>query len=154
MRGAVVYHSRWGNCHQVAERIAEGLKLAGHQVELLEVHSAKRIDSAIHFLVVGSPTRIGRMTGPIRRFIKREINEEWRGKPFAAFGTGIKVKPRQEEKDRKGAEQVHETLSSLGLEPLAPPFIALVEGLRGPLQVGEMDRALEFGRSIGKILPS
>ncbi len=152
MRGAVIYHSRWGNCRRVAEMIAEGLRSAGHQVELLEVGTPGELDPSIDFLVVGSPTRIGKMTGPIKRFIRRKIKEEWRGKPFAAFGTGIKVSPKREEQDIKGAERIHDTLSSLGLKPVAPPFKALVAGMRGPLMEGEPERAREFGKNIGKAL--
>lgn len=56
MRAVVVYESMFGNTHEVAERIAEGLR-EGFEVEVLPVADAiSRIVTDIDLLVVGGPT--------------------------------------------------------------------------------------------------
>lgn len=91
MQGAVVFHTRWGNCGEVAEAIARGLQDTGHEVAMINVKKAKELDPALDFLVAGSGTRMGKMTGPLKRFLKHNLKKGWRGKPFAAFGTGMKT---------------------------------------------------------------
>ena len=56
MRAVVVYESMFGNTHEVAEQIAEGLRIAA-EVEVLAVGDAiGRILGDVDLLVVGGPT--------------------------------------------------------------------------------------------------
>lgn len=150
MKGIVAYHSKWGSCARVAEAVAAGLREAGHEVELVDVKAKKEASGSFDFLVAGSGTRVGNMTGPMRKFLKRGVGEEWRGKPFAAFGTGIQGRPGKE--DPKGADRIYDLLQEKGLRPAAPAFKAVVEGMRGPLAAGDLEGARAFGRSVGEAL--
>lgn len=150
MKGIVAYHTKWGNCGQIAESVAAGLQEAGHEVSLVNVKKAHEIDPSLEFLVAGSGTRAGRMTGPMRRFLERNVGEDWRGKPFAAFGTG--AKSAEGRQDPKGADGIFDLLRERGLTPLAPAHKATVTGMRGPLAEGETERARAFGVSVGEAL--
>jgi menaquinone-dependent protoporphyrinogen IX oxidase len=150
MKGAVIYHSKWGNCRRVAESVAGGLREAGHEVTLVEIPSKEGLDSSLDFIAAGSPTRIGKMTNPMHRFLKRHIEEEWKGKPFAAFGTGMK--DVREKGKNQSADGIYELLKKKGLKPVAPAFKAAVEDLQGPLADGELENALEFGKQVGASL--
>jgi len=150
MKGIVVYFSKWGNCEQVARAIERGLKESGNDVSLSEAKSVQGLASDLEFLVVGSPTRIGKMAGPVRKFINREVSSGWSGKPFVAFGTGLedfieKGKPQS-------AADINSKLAERGLEPVSGPFQAAVAGMKGPLTEGVLDRALEFGKEVGASL--
>ena len=150
MKGAVVYHSKYGNCKQVAESIAGGLAESGYVVSLLEVSSVEALDSGLDFLAAGSPTRVGKATGAMRKFIKQKVGKGWTGKPYAAFGTGMKDKG--EKTQPKGADQIASLLREKGLLPLAPPFNAHVTGMKGPLDEGELERAAQYGRDLAAAL--
>ncbi len=150
MKGAVIYHSKWGNCKEVAESIAGGLAESGYVISLFDVTSSGALDSGLEFMVAGSPTRVGKATGAMRKFIKRKMGKEWVGKTYASFGTGMRAKG--EGPDPKGADQIDALLRDKGLLPLAPPFKACVTGMKGPLEEGEAERARQFGRDLAAIL--
>jgi len=67
MRAVVVYESMFGNTHQVAEHIADGLR-GSYDVEVLSVGEA--IGTILHdveLLVVGGPTHVHGMSRPTSR---------------------------------------------------------------------------------------
>lgn len=147
MRGAVIYYSRYGNNELTAKAVKEGLEESGHEVDLVNAKDSKDLGEGYDFVVVGSPTRAGRMSGPIKKFIKNNLGEDWRGKPFAAFGTCMK---RTSDKgEPSGAGSVYEELEQRGLEAAAPAMDAAVKGMRGPLQEGVEAKARDFGKEVG-----
>lgn len=150
MKGMVVYYSKWGNCEQIAEAIHKGLVESGHYVSLNPAGEVKVLGDDIEFVAAGGPTRIGRAAGPIRRFVKREAAKADEKMVFAAFGTGMNDVIDQEKP--MAADRVFEILKKKGHEPLLPPFRAAVTDMKGPLAEGEVARAFEFGRELGKIL--
>ncbi len=149
VKGAVVFQSKFGNSRQIAEHVAKGLEEAGQQVELLRVRSFKQLEPDLDFLVVGGPTRAGRAYGPIKRFAKK-LPDEWAGKPFATFSTGASV--YSEKPSRQAAEVLVDILEDKGMKRLSEPLLAGVSDMSGPLTEGELDRAAEFGRELGRIL--
>jgi menaquinone-dependent protoporphyrinogen IX oxidase len=151
MRSAVIYYSRWGNCKQLAKAIAAGLSASDNMVYTTDVTAVAQVDPAIDCLILGSPTSMGRASRQIRRFIKQSIPELSRGKAFVAFGTGLDVEI--EMGHSQAAEEIHEMLIEKGLKPLSPPFMAAVSSMRGPLAEGELERALQFGRQLGRAGP-
>jgi menaquinone-dependent protoporphyrinogen IX oxidase len=155
MKGLVAYHTKFGNCRKIAENIARGFEEAGLEVELTS-SDARKVGSEFDFLAVGSGTRMGRMTGGIRRFIAREIKKNvWSGKPFLAFGTGVKPEgsgSRFDDWSVRGAQRIHETLEARGLKPVASAAKFYVEDTKGPLGEGEEERALQLGLDTGKLL--
>jgi flavodoxin len=155
MKGLVVYHTKFGNCRKIAENIARGLEEAGLEVELLS-SDVRKVSSDFDFIAVGSGTRMGRMTGGISRFIKREVRRDaWSGKVFLAFGTGGRPDgegERMHEWSARGAQRIYEALEARGLKPIADAAKFYVEDIKGPLEEGEEKRALQLGLDTGKLL--
>lgn len=152
MKGLVAYHTKFGNCRKIAENISRGLEEAGLEVELTD-SGARKVSSDFDFLAVGSGTRMGRMTGDTKRFIRREIKEgAWAGKPFLAFGTGARPEgtgKRTDDWSCRGAVRIYEALQGRGLRPMAEAARFYVQDMKGPLEDGEEDRALQLGRDMG-----
>ena len=149
MRGSVVYHSRWGNCRKVAESISKGLSNSGHDVVLQDVKTEGSLSEGVQFIVVGSPTRGGQMSKPIKQFIASHIGPGWKGKPFAAFGTGHR---KWLDRGGQSKDAIQKALIGSGLVPLADPFQGVVEKMKGPLAEGTVEEAYGFGMSIGESL--
>lgn len=149
MKGAVVFYSRWGNGRQVADQIAKGLEQSGHEVSLLDLKKSPGLPADdTEFLIAGSPTRAGKMAGPMKRFIQ-ELDDKWKGRPFTAFGTGYM---RWRDTSKLSSDSIQEELEEKGLQALAKPLRIGVEHTRGPLAEGEPERALEFGQRMGAAL--
>ena len=155
MKGLVVYHTRYGNCSKIAEIRAKGLEDAGLEVELVS-SDARKIADDFDFIAVGSGTRMGRMTGGIKRFIRRGIKKKsWSGKPFLAFGTGVRPEgsgSRYDDWSVRGALRIHEALEAKGLEPTGGAAKFFVQGQEGPLEDGEEERAFQLGLDTGRLL--
>lgn len=149
MKGMVVYYSKWGNSEQVARAIERGLEESGQDVSVAEAKSVQGPGSDLEFLVVGSPTRAGKMAGPVRKFIKK-IPDDWSGRQFAAFGTGLEGD--KEKGKQQSAADINQALTEKGLNPIIGPFQASVSGIKGPLTEGDLDRAFEFGKETGESL--
>ncbi len=93
MRALVVYESMYGNTHQIAEAVAEGLSTS-LETEVVSVHDAgpDRVDSA-DLVVVGGPTHTHGMTHESTRQAAVEAAEDPDGElhldPDAA-GEGVR----------------------------------------------------------------
>ncbi len=151
MRCAVIYHSRWGNCREIAESVAAGLSDTGNDVYVVEIGSAAALDLSLECILLGCPTTGGKASRPMRRFIKRAVTSACAGKEFVAFGTGLQAEIAKS--NPQAGDEIHEMLAKRGMRPLAPPFKAAVVTTKGPLAEGEVDRALQFGRDLGRSTP-
>jgi hypothetical protein len=52
----------------------------------------------------------------------------------------------------KSAEKVYDALQKAGLKPIMDAQKFFIEDMKGPLEEGEQERALELGRSAGQKL--
>jgi hypothetical protein len=94
MRSLVVYESMYGATHIVAERIADGLRTAGIEADVVPVAEAQaeRVATA-DLLVVGGPTHMHAMTRPFTRRMARKAAEKEDGHLSldpAASGPGVR----------------------------------------------------------------
>jgi flavodoxin len=149
MKGMVIYHSRYGNCKQVANAIFEGLKESGQDVTLADVGSLSALPADLEFVVVGSPTRAGHASGPIRKFLK---NVDGPPLKFAAFGTALAKWLHKG--DATAAEGISKILKEKGFIEIVPPLRSGVAGRKGPLAEGELEKAKAFGQAIAAELAS
>jgi flavodoxin len=149
VKGAVVFQSKWGNTRQIAEAIAKALEESGQEVNLTRIGDWDQ-DQSIDFLVLGSPTRIGKAYGPVKRLAAKKMKEGWAGKRFATFSTGAQVYGEKE--SRQASEYLDELLKEKGMIELAPPFKAGVKDMHGPLVEGELERAEEYGKELAEKL--
>lgn len=149
-RCAVIYHTRWGNCELIATAIATGLCETGHRPYLADTGSVASLDRKLTAVILGSPTSMSHATRQMRSFIRRHFTAEHSLISFAAFGTGFDI--NLDTGTRQSADEIHELLVFKGLEPLAPPFKAAVQQLKGPLVQGELERAFNYGIDLGTML--
>ncbi len=165
MRARVVYESMFGNTAAIARAIADGLR-AHADVEVLSVVAAAEMpEPTIDLLVVGGPTHV---FGLSRTRTRRDAAEqtdaplavdigirEWLdaalpvpgGSRAAAFGTKA-AKPRW--LPGSAARGAGKRLRRLGYELVEDPMDFLVEGMRGPLAQGELERARAWAERLAR----
>jgi menaquinone-dependent protoporphyrinogen IX oxidase len=147
MKGTVVYDTSYGNTKIIAETIADTLKESGIEVDLFDVKNVKKLSAKdYNFLVLGSPTRFGTMSFAIRGFLGKVKSEEWVNKPFAAFDT--ENPENMERKEYSAAEKIATKLMDKKMNQLLPVLKAAVEGQKGPLKEGEIERTKEYARQL------
>ena len=132
----------------MAEMIIKGLIEQDHEVALLE--AGTRLPEEMEFMIVGAPTKLGKLPSEVVHFVKREIDDSWKGKPFAAFSSGDSKNVKKGEP--QAAELINDLLLSKGLIPVVPPYKASVTSMKGPLAEGVMAEAYRFGLHVGEEL--
>lgn len=179
MRVAVVFESLFGNTHDVAEAIAQGVTEAepGAQVDLLPVGEADpRQAAAADLLIVGGPTHIRGMTSGLSRKMgvsaeeKKDPDERHQVEP-GADGPGLRdwfhglpkgADPRRAAAfdtridARMAGGAAHGIASRLrrhGYKVVIEPegFFVQDNG-EGPLKAGEKDRARAWGAGLVRML--
>lgn len=152
MKGVVAYDSVYGNTQKVAEALAEEIRAQGHEAELLNLSQVLRPRAEGDFLMVGSPTRMKRMTRRTKSFLKH-AGKAFAGKPFAAFDTILAVPsdPDKMEKARRWTEhgagpQIRELAEQGGMKAFPEVLRAEVVDVHGPLRTGTLDKSREFAR--------
>lgn len=152
MKGIVIYDSSYGNTKKIATAIADTLNESKLHVDLFYMKDIKELEKH-DFLVIGSPTKIGTMSWTVRRFIGKKINdEEWANKPFATFDTEMASAIKKG--GASAAEKIAEKLKGKNLRQALPPFKAVVRGMKGPLEEGEIEKAEAFAKELARKLQS
>jgi menaquinone-dependent protoporphyrinogen IX oxidase len=151
MKGILVYDTSYGNTKKIAETITETLKESGIDVDLFYVKDIKKLyQTDYRFLVLGSPTKFGSMSFAIKFFLSKVKEEEWEGKPFAAFDT--ENPENMEKKEWSAAEKIAERLKEQKMNQLLPVLKAAVHDMKGPLVEGELKRAQDYARQLASKL--
>jgi flavodoxin len=145
MKSLVIYDSQYGNTEKIAKAIAKGL---GKETEItvvseLNLEKLKGVD----LLVVGSPTHGGRPTEGIQKFIKEIPKNGLENTKVAAFDTRIEIIVLK--LIGFAAGRIAKSLTAKGGKLVgAEGFV--VQGTEGPLKDGELERASEWAKSLGK----
>lgn len=144
MRALVVYDSVYGNTEEIAKAI--GGAITG-EVEVLRAGKVgpSKLET-ITLLVVGAPTQRGRVTPAIRDFLDRVSKPEVRGMNVATFDTRFSTK-------LVGifgyaAGKIASNLKKKGANLIVDPEGFFVEGTKGPLKEGELERAAAWGKGL------
>jgi hypothetical protein len=176
MKVAIVYESMFGNTHEVAEAIRDGVhqKHPEAEVDCVPVNEAARDKvNAVDLLVVGGPTHIRGMTsGFSRRMgISGEEKAEASGQPShelepEAAGPGVRdwfdTLPRAEGGSLAAAfdtrlpgsmaggaaRSIARRLRHHGYALVVDPQGFVVEESYGPLRDGEAERARQWGAAL------
>lgn len=167
MRALVVFESMFGNTGDVAGAVADGVS-SRLPVETVEVGTAPSVPGDdVVLLVVGGPTHaLGLSRAGTRADAGRQASgplvstvvgiREWldavdavdpgsRRVVAAAFDTRV-AKPRLPGSAAKAAVR---RLRRLGFPIVAPAASFFVDGTKGPLLDGELDRARAWGAELG-----
>jgi len=138
MHVLIVYGSQFGTTERLAREMGDALSVI-HTVDVASAHEAEELrGTGIHLLVVGAPTQFKGHRLLVRGFLRQLEAHGFAGCAAAAFDT-------RAHGDRgetgSAAEQIALLLSGAGCNLLAPAESYSVEGMRGPLDAGELDRA-------------
>jgi hypothetical protein len=132
----------------VAEAIAEALKAKGHDIEIIDLDEGGKAPAG-DFMFIGSPTRIGMMTGNTKRFMKGLDASVWKGRTIVAFDTIMAAKdPAKSGKgmliENGAGPKLKELAEKMGLKVYPQVLRTEVTGLKGPLAPGAIDKAKAF----------
>lgn len=134
MRGLVAYDSVYGNTKQIAESIAEEIKAAGHEAQVMSVKDKLPELSGFDFAFVGSPTRIANASRAAKRVVKKLASASWGSKPLCVFDT---IMPGVLEKKGRWSTTAAMVLEDLGkkkgLSVRDPVLHTYVKDMKGPL---------------------
>ena len=155
-----LYHaSKFGNGAMVAEELQRVLKAKGHQVNVHHVKEAKPKElPRADLYIFGSPTRIGKPIGSMRRFVKKVILPQ--GTKYAVFATHGEETPDKKTGKMPTEEEMKrwrmtipymdEVLKGKGLVKVAEKmFFVSAESMKGPLKEGWEEKVREFAGEIG-----
>ena len=154
MKFLIVYDSKFGNTEQIARAIAGAITPLG-EVKVLRASEANPSELAsIDFLIVGSPTHVGRATRIIKEFLKKIPENALKNVGVTSFDTRFSAKD-------KGvgvrillrilgyaAGRITESLKGKGGYLAAEPEGFIVEDSEGPLKKGELERAAIWAKEI------
>jgi flavodoxin I len=145
MRALVVYDSFYGNTEEIAKAI--GGAITGGEVSVLRAGEVGPPEMEnISLLVVGAPTQGGRATPAIRDFLNRISKAEINGVDAAAFDTRVTSKVAKI--FGYAAGKIASNLKKKGANLVAEPEGFFVEGTKGPLTEGELERAAAWGAGL------
>ena len=146
MDALVVYDSQFGNTKMIAKVIASELAKSG-KAEAIHVSDIPKSSppqlEKIKLLIVGSPTQAWKPMPAINEFLK-ELSG-LKGLRAAAFDTRLKS-PRL--LTGSAARVIAKELEKKGALMVLPPESFFVEGTKGPLKMGEIERAEKWARLI------
>ncbi|HYN65850.1 MAG TPA: flavodoxin/nitric oxide synthase [Ornithinibacter sp.] len=166
----VIYESMFGDNRQVAHAVAAGLTEAGVVAEAVEVGVAPTVIGAdVDLLVVGSPNHAWSLPRPNTRrdaaakadgpLVSQGIGvREWLGS--AALPAGLRTAaydtrgshPKAVVAMDHASNSIEKGLAKLGGTRLAPSEHFHVADMKGPLEVGEPERAHAWGVTLARML--
>ena len=160
MTAVIVYESHFGNTKIVAEAIAAELEAAGHRAEIRNVRDRHPEPPRGDIMFLGSPVRMGSVSGRVKRFIGKLDADAWKGKPIVVFTTTLKLpdsatdeqKSCQEKYDRGAGRKLVELAGSAGLDAVGKHLWVEVTGLKGPLVETGIESARTFTRDLLRTL--
>jgi flavodoxin len=156
MKAMVVYDSGYGNTEKIGQAIGQALG-PPEEVEIAragDVQPEQLTGTAL--LVVGSPTQRFRPTGATTNFLKAIPQNGLQGVKVAAFDTRLPVSEIERVRVLAffvrifgyAAKPIADRLEKKGGELVIPPEGFFVEGMEGPLQEGELERAAGWAKRI------
>jgi flavodoxin len=159
MNALVIYDSEFGNTEQIA--LAVGSKMGSHEdVIVLKVSEVKTDQFAgLDLLIIGSPTQRFRPTPGINNMLNGIPLNSLKGVKVAAFDTRLTVGEinktpvlaffvRISGDSAYAAKHIANQLKKKGGQLVVPPEGFYVEGMKGPLVQGELERAADWAKHI------
>ena len=146
----------YGNTKQVAETIAEELEAEGHEAEVWSVRDRHRGGPQGDVMFLGSPVRMGSVTGRVKRFVKKLDADIWRSRPLVVFTTTLKLpddaneekRQAQEKYDWAAGRKLRDLARERGLPAVEDDLWAEVAGMKGPLTEEALPKTKQFTRDV------
>lgn len=141
----VVYDSKFGNTHKIAQAIAKVMEQRG-SVQLTRADQLNDADlEGIDLMIVGFPTHRHGMPETARTMLESLPSGALRGVGIVAFDTRYR-KPRW--LSGSAAEKLSRKLRKFGGRRVVAPESFFVDGREGPLAEGELERAQLWAESL------
>jgi flavodoxin len=145
MKTLVVYDSVYGNTEIIARAIGDAIP---GEVQVLRVDQVNAGDlETVDLLIIGSPTHGGWFTEAIKGWLDQVPAAALQGIRVAAFDT--RTPPtRLSRIFGCAAPRIADRLEKKGGTLLSPPAGFFVQGIKGPLKEGELERAAGWAQEI------
>lgn len=144
MNSIVIYGSRHGNTHKIAEAIAGELRRHG-TAHLFAIEDAPSAFPKADLIVVGGPTEAHRMTQPVVEFFDQFGKGELEGIAAAGFDTRLGW-PRW--LSGSAATGIVARLRQAGAKVIDPEGSFVVAGKYPVLEPGELERATAWAAAL------
>ncbi|NLF88672.1 FprA family A-type flavoprotein [Candidatus Bathyarchaeota archaeon] len=144
---SLFYDSKYGNTRLAAEKIAEGIRRKGIEVDLADIKEV-RLSGAVcaDVLVFGAPNHMASPSRAMKRFVEYLAVADLKATGFAVFGT-YAGRTRPVDRAMKKLEAIVQ-MRMPNLKMVLPGLSLRVSGVRGPMMEGEIDRCIEFGGAL------
>jgi flavodoxin I len=140
----VIYDTMYGNTEKVAKAIGESITGDVKVLRAGEVKTSALND--IDLLIIGSPTQGGAATKPVQSFLDEIAGILKKDAKAAVFDTRMSTKLVGV--FGYAAGKIADTLKSKGIGLVLPPEAFIINGSKGPLKEGELERAANWGKKI------
>lgn len=139
METLIVYFSKFGNTHKIADTIAGTIPQQANVSTIDFEHLTQDHLVNIDLLVMGSPTHNMNLPKTVKPLLENFPKRTLPGTPVAAFDTSYEMSWMLNQ--FTASKHLARKLRKLGGKLLLPPEIFLVTGREGPLVDGELQRA-------------
>jgi len=159
MKVLVIYDSVFGNTEQIALAIGNAFG-SQEDIAMLRVGDVKPEHFVgLKLLIVGSPTQRFRPTAAISQYLKGIPHNQLKGVKVAAFDTRLTMSEinetpvlaffvRRSGDSAYAAKHIAERLKKNGGQLSVSPEGFFVDGMKGPLVQGELERAVNWAKKI------
>ena len=148
MKSLIVYYSKFGNTHQVANAITSSLEGNGDlRMITFDQLTSKDFDY-LDLLVMGCPTHNMNLPKKVKPILDRFSRGSLAATRVAVFDTSYKMSWLLNQ--FTASKRLGKILRKLGGKLLIQPEIFLVTGREGPLFDGEITRARDWGAGIAQ----
>jgi Flavodoxin domain len=152
MKGTIVYDSYYGNTKMVAQAIAEQLRAEGDEADLRSVRERQKTPPDGDILFLGSPVRMGSVTGRVKKYVKKLDETEWKDRPVVVFTTILALPEDATDAQRHSHDaydigaglKLGELARSRGLRAIEDPLWVEVRGMKGPLVETGVEKTKRF----------
>ena len=152
MKVLIVYETKYGNTQKCAEAMGDVLKASANDVTVVKV-DAVEMDSIKDYeaIIVGSPTYASSQAKTIKKFISSLVVEP--GTKIVVFdthsGDGVTTKGPM----RKAMEKMEKQIAkNPNLTKIMSGLKVAVNGIKGPLVDGELEKCKTFAKEIAEKL--
>lgn len=144
MKILVIYDSVYGNTEQIARAIGGAI---ANDVKIVSVREVEPSElKGIDLLIAGAPTQGGRPTPAMQDFLNKYQESDIRDMNVATFDTRISAK--WVGIFGYAAGRIAKSLKKKGGHLLLNPEPFFVEGTKGPLKEGELERAAAWAQEV------
>lgn len=141
METLIIYDSNFGNTKKIADAISAAFN---GNAKAQSVNDFKKEDlEGKKLLIVGSPINAWRPTKKITEFLKQLNPVMMKGIKTAAFDTRVRSFI-----SGNAAKRIAKQLQNSGGEVIAEAIGFYVKGNEGPLEEGELERAMEWAKKL------